>query len=229
MGLTRALVLAAALAAGVSYMAAWPVELPAWAETAWKGSGVGLLAVYAALCARDADGWRLAAVMGFGALGDVLLETHGLTVGAVAFLAGHLVAIWLYLRNRRTGAGWWPMALVPLTCAAAWALPDDPALGGPAALYSAGLAAMAAAAWMSRFPRAWVATGALMFLVSDLLIFAREGPLAGQAWASYGVWILYFGGQALICVGCVRALAAEPTRVGATPRRAAAASPGSAR
>jgi uncharacterized membrane protein YhhN len=43
----------------------------------------------------------LVAVMAFGALGDVLLETSGMTVGALAFLAGHVVAIVLYLRNRR--------------------------------------------------------------------------------------------------------------------------------
>ncbi len=41
---------------------------------AWKGAGVALLAVYAALKARNLDGWLICAVMAFGALGDVLLE-----------------------------------------------------------------------------------------------------------------------------------------------------------
>jgi len=67
---------------------------------------------------------------------------------------------------------------------------------------------MAASAWLSRFPRRQVALGAAMFVASDLLIFARMGPLAGVApgWVGFAVWGLYFAGQALVCVGVVRAL-----------------------
>jgi uncharacterized membrane protein YhhN len=54
--------------------------------------------------------------------------------------------------------------------------------------YSPFLAVMAATALMSRFPLKTVGLGALMFVVSDLLIFARMGPLANtmltSAWAS---------------------------------------------
>jgi uncharacterized membrane protein YhhN len=45
-----------------------------------------------------------------------------------------------------------------------------------------------------------------MFVASDLLIFARGGPLAGQTWVGFFVWSLYFAGQALICTGVARAL-----------------------
>lgn len=203
--------LAAAIVAGLSYMAGWGLELSPAAQTVWKGSGVTLLAVYAALVARGLDGWLIAAVMTLGALGDVLLETHGLQVGAVSFLAGHLVAIWLYVRNRRgaLGAGGWlaAAALVAATAGLAYVLPADPLMGQAAALYSIGLAAMAAAAWASRFPRAWTGLGALMFVVSDLLIFARAGALEGQPWVGYAVWSLYFAGQLLICLGVTRTLA----------------------
>jgi uncharacterized membrane protein YhhN len=78
------------------------------------------------------------------------------------------------------------------------------------ALYAAGLAIMAASAWLSRFPRRGVALGALMFVVSDLLIFARMGPLSGAAWAGFAIWGLYFGGQALVCVGVVRTISPDP-------------------
>ena len=44
------LLLLAAIAAGVSYMASWGLHLPAAAETAWKGAGVGLLAARPATC-----------------------------------------------------------------------------------------------------------------------------------------------------------------------------------
>ena len=206
------LVLAASVIAGVSYIASWNLAgFPEWAATAWKGAGVALLAVYAGLRARGLDGWLICAVMAFGALGDILLETHGLNVGAVAFLVGHLVAIGLYLRNRRWGLTLADKlliaVLVPGTAIAAYFLPTDRALGGGAALYSLGLAIMAACAWTSRFPRMLVGLGALMFVVSDLLIFARAGALENAAWIGLAIWGLYFFGQTLICVGVTRTLA----------------------
>ena len=78
-----------------------------------------------------------------------------------------------------------------------------------AALYAIGLGAMAAAAWVSRFPRAWVGAGAIFFVVSDLFLFARVGPLAGAPWIDLAVWAFYFGGQAMICLGVTRALDAD--------------------
>ena len=42
---------------------------------------------------RTGDGWILVLVLALGALGDVLLETAGMTIGAVSFLMGHIVAI----------------------------------------------------------------------------------------------------------------------------------------
>lgn len=205
--------LLAAIAAGVTYMISWSWPLPFWAATAWKGAGVALLAAYAASQARDADGWLLATVMALGAAGDVLLETHGLVVGALAFLAGHLVATWLYWRNRRpvpTRRQWLLAALlIPSTVATAWSLPLDRAMAPGIALYALGLSAMAAAAYLSRFRPGRVALGALMFLVSDQLIFARAGPLHGLAWVGDAVWILYFSGQTLICAGVVEGLSSR--------------------
>jgi uncharacterized membrane protein YhhN len=205
------LALAAAVIGGVSYIASWNLPLSEAASLAWKGSGVGLLAVYAALKARSRNGWLICAVMAFGAAGDVLLGPGGMAIGGGAFLIGHLIAIWLYARNPRplTGMGQriLPLLLVPATVAIAWLLPADRAGAAPVALYALGLAAMAAFAWISRFPRAMVGAGALMFVVSDLLIFARSGPLHGQDWVGYAIWSLYFGGQLLIVLGVTRTLA----------------------
>lgn len=209
------LVLPAAIVAGVSYLAADHLALSEALSLAWKGAGVGLLAVYAALKARNLDGWLLVLVMAFGAAGDVLLGPGGFVVGGGAFLIGHLVAIGLYQRNRRAGLrpfDWiLAAAFVAATVAFAFALPSDRAGAPGVALYATGLAAMAASAWLSRFPRSWVAAGALMFVVSDLLIFARMGPLAGVApgWVGFAVWGLYFAGQALVCVGVVRSNASS--------------------
>ncbi|WP_425994605.1 lysoplasmalogenase [Caulobacter sp. DWR1-3-2b1] len=207
-------VLVASIIAGVSYVASWDRGLPQAAELTWKGLGVGLLAVYAMLKARSLDGWLLVAVMAFGALGDVLLGAMGLTVGALAFLVGHLIAIGLYLRNRRQTLSRSQLALavvlVPATVIIAWLLPSDRAGASGVALYSLGLSLMAATAWISRFHRFRVGIGAVMFVVSDLLIFGRAGPLADSFVVGLGVWGLYYFGQLLICVGVVQGLNPSP-------------------
>lgn len=209
---TARLILIAAILAGVSYIGSWFLDLPPAAATTWKGAGVSLLAVYAATQARGLDGWLLVGVMAFGALGDVLLATHGLVVGAVAFLVGHITAVALYLKNRRRplAAADWAVglalfALIPLI---AYLLPPDRTGAGAIALYALGLAAMSATAWLSRFPRTWVAAGALMFAVSDLLIFFRTGRPAMDTFPmGLAVWGLYFGGQTLVALGVTRILA----------------------
>lgn len=205
------LILAAALVAGISYVAASLTPLPPVALIAWKGAGVGLLALYAALNARALDGWLLAAVMAFGALGDVLLETHGFVTGGVAFLAGHLVAVALYLRNRRPvslGDLSYAGALFVFIVLTAYLAPLNRATAGPIALYATGLAAMTACAWLSGFPRPLVAAGAIMFAASDLLIFCRAGrPVLDIPPTGVAVWGLYFAGQTLIVLGVLRARA----------------------
>lgn len=207
----------AALVAGISYFLADKAGLDHPAMAVWKGAGVVLLALWAAGEARGRDGGLIALVLALGATGDVLLEVAGLTAGAIAFLAGHVVAIGLYLRNRRartspsqtaTGA-----ALLVATPLVSWLLTRDAGV----ALYGAGLGAMAAAAWISRFPRYRTGIGAVLFVVSDWLIFARMGPLGESALPGLLVWPLYFGGQALIARGVVTTLARDPV----TPSAAA--------
>ena len=199
--LPKPALLLAALLAGLSYWAASHI-LPAGAVlAAWKGTGVGLLAVWAFVSAPTTVGRWIALVLAFGALGDVLLETSGLTVGAVAFLIGHVLATALYWSNRRTARdGTTPAILlmlgVPLT---AYAVSGSPGV----LLYALALGAMAATAWISRFPRSLVGAGAVLFALSDLLIFARMGPLAGSIVPDLLVWPLYLAGQAMIAVGVV--------------------------
>ena len=202
-------VLIASVIGGVSYVAAWSLHLPPVQDLAWKGTGVGLLAVFAATQARSLDGWLLTAVMTFGMLGDVLLGVN-LYIGAGAFLIGHLVAIGLYLRNRRMeisrGQRALAIVMVPAATAIAFLLPFDRAGAPVAALYALGVSVMAATAWTSRFPRFRVGLGAMMFLVSDLLIIGRSGPLPDNLPIGLVVWGLYYFGQLLICVGVVGAL-----------------------
>ena len=202
-----------ALVGGISFFVAVYLRLDGPAIWAWKTSGVGLLAVWAAANARDKNGWLIAAVLGFGALGDYLLDAKGLVVGAAAFAVGHLVAIILYLTNRRTQMtpsqrllGWVTM---PATLAIVWGMLSPAAGWWHAAVYSLFVAAMAAAAWTSRFPRYRTGIGAMLFLASDLFIFAGEGSVLSKDITMWLVWPLYFAGQALIAWGVVGTLSNE--------------------
>lgn len=197
--------LLASLIAGISYYFVRDAAVPGLYLMAWKGAAVALLAGYALARHKGADSRQIALVMGFGALGDVLIELV-LEWGAVAFLIGHLTAIALYLRHRRAAPGFSQRAaglallLVPLI---SFFLPADRAAAPGIALYATGLGAMAAAAWTSSFPRYRVGLGAVLFVVSDLLIFARMGPLAPSALPDLLIWPLYYFGQLLICTGVV--------------------------
>lgn len=186
----------AAVVAGLTYWPGSELPLPFWALVVWKGSGVALLALWAGLQARERDGWLLTGVLAFGALGDVLIEAIGLTVGAAAFLVGHLLAIRLYVRNRNRGWRWPLFLALPAVVALSVWLPDDPGMRLPIGLYSLVLTAMALAASHSRFRGA--AAGAWLFVASDLLIFAGLGPLYTSFVPDLLVWPLYFVGQAII-------------------------------
>ena len=121
--------LRAAVFAGLSYVAVWGLGFGPTVMVIWKGAGVALLALWAATQARDQDGWLLAAVMAFGAAGDVLLEVAGLMTGAAAFAVGHVIAIWLYARNRRASLTpsqrMLAVLMIPVMVVAAYLLPVD--------------------------------------------------------------------------------------------------------
>ncbi len=207
-----------AIIAGISYYLAPSLDLMGPLAVVWKGAGVALLAVWCALRARSLDGWLIAAVMAFGALGDVLLETSGLTTGAVAFVVGHVLAMTLYFRNWRpqltSSQRLLATLVVPLSVAIGMMLvpPYDRISIG---FYTFFVGGMAASAWASRFPRYRVGIGAMMFLASDLLIFARMGTLAESPLPNMLIWPLYFAGQALIASGVVRMLTTAD--IGKTP------------
>jgi uncharacterized membrane protein YhhN len=193
--------LLASLAAGIGFWLLKDTGLPGLYQIALKGAGVALLAAYALARHKGHDANTIAAVMAFGALGDVLIEFK-LEAGAVAFLIGHLIAIRLYWQHRRTRPSGTQqaaaLALLVLTPLISFQLG-----GVMVALYAVGLGAMAASAWLSSFSRYRVGVGALMFVASDLLIFARLGVMADSPLPSLLIWPLYYFGQFLICTGVV--------------------------
>jgi uncharacterized membrane protein YhhN len=201
--------LLASLAFGLSYPLSWQLGLPDFAAIAWKMAGVGLLTGYALRKHHSGEFLLLAAVMAFWALGDGLLELD-MIWGAIAFAVGHVVAIALFWRHKRVHPVFSQKALAVAVLLIApfiaFHLPGDHAMRLPAAGYTLFVAAMAACAWNSNFPRYRVGIGAMAFVASDLLIFARMGPLADAGWVGYAIWGLYYGGVLMIATGVVTTL-----------------------
>lgn len=206
----RTLLFVAALIAGSSYAFADAVVADGAARVAWKGAGVGLLALWAASGARSGEGWLLAGAFAIYAAADMLLDIYGVTAGGATFAVGHLLMILLYLRHRRAlgSEDWMILGLmlvaIPL---ASFLLPERRADAMGVAAYGAVLGGLAAAALASAFRRDRVLLGTMLFVASDLLIFARMGALKDSAIPALGIWPLYFAGQALIVTGVAPALA----------------------
>ena len=194
---------------GISYFFVMDGKVGGSYLALWKGAGVAFLAIYCAQRGRGREGVLITLVMAVCALADVVLEFSFLFGGAL-FALGHAIAVWLYATNRRenpTGsqiaAG---VALLIGTPAVAALLTYPLENWYLAALYALIVGAMAAAAWTSRFPRYRVGVGAVLFVVSDLVIFAREAGHMSRDLAEWLVWPLYYGGQFLIATGVIQTI-----------------------
>ena len=177
-------------------------------EIAIKGLGGGFLAIYALRRAPGVDGTILTIALALSALADMALELW-FEAGGALFAVSHVAAIVLYMRNRRDGASLSQrllgLALIIMVPAFSYVLSNDPLIG----VYAITLGAMAASAWTSRFPRYRVGIGALLFVVSDWLIFSRMGPFDLGDLPDLLVWPLYFAGQLMIATGVVQSLRGE--------------------
>ncbi len=173
-----------------------------------KGSGVGFLALYAIRRAPGLDGAIIALALALSAAADMALEIEFQTGGAL-FAVSHAAAVVLYLRNRRAQTSFsqrlLALALLIVAPAISYLLSNDPLI----AIYGATLGLMTAAAWISRFPRYRVGMGAILFLLSDWLIFSRMGAFNLAPLPDYLIWPLYYAGQFMIATGVVQTLRGE--------------------
>jgi hypothetical protein len=197
------------LASALAYYLLSDAEIGGLYLIGFKGAAVGLLAIYAMLRHAGPDTRLLAGSLGLAAAGDVMLELYP-AYALLLFFGGHLFALSLYLRNRREApTGTQKMAavaillLLPLTIALALRGQADFA---STSLYSLTLAGMAAAAWMSRFPRYRVGVGALLFAAGHALLIAGFTSPSGALAASWLSWPLYYVGQFLIATGVIQTL-----------------------
>jgi uncharacterized membrane protein YhhN len=174
-----------------------------------KGAAVGLLAVYAYVRHSSPDARLLTWALGVAALGDMAMEVD-IQIGALLFFLFHVLALGVFLKHRREvlkGTQSWLVGVtLILTPVIAFLLPTDRDIAWQVALYALALGGMASGAWASSFPRYRVGAGAMLFLASDLLIFAEMGPLQGHFLPEYMVWPLYYLGMFLITTGVIQTL-----------------------
>ncbi|MEM6827648.1 MAG: lysoplasmalogenase family protein [Pseudomonadota bacterium] len=198
----------ASLIAGVSFYFMWNNALPEVWLMLLKGAGVGFLAVYALRRTDGLDGAILSVALALSSAAD-MVTTINFETGGALFFASHLVAVALYLRNRRSvlsarSVGW-AVALFVGTPAVSYLLSGRADI----ALYSASLGAMAASASLSRFPQIRIGVGACLFILSDWLIFSRFGPFDLAPLPDILVWPTYYAAQFMIATGVVQTLRAQ--------------------
>ncbi|MEM7664443.1 MAG: lysoplasmalogenase [Pseudomonadota bacterium] len=200
--------LLASVIAAVAYYFLWNNPIGGLWLILLKGAGVGLLAIYAMRRAPGFDGAILVVVLALSAAADMALELS-FEAGGGLFFASHLIAIALYLRNRRErtspSQNLLALALFIATPGVAYLLSERADI----AFYASGLGGMAALAWLSRFPRYRVGIGAVLFVVSDWLIFSRMGALDLEPLPDILIWPLYYAGQLMIATGVVQTLRGE--------------------
>jgi uncharacterized membrane protein YhhN len=182
--------------------------------TIFKASSIIILGLIA-LFARSRI---LAAGLLFGALGDALLAWSPDTFlyGAFAFLIGHLFYITLWLRAgdgigaalksppRLLGA----IALIIACIVMTYLLvPRDNLMFAPLAVYTGVLTLMALCSFTLPATRWLVMAGAVLFFISDGFVawnmFHHDPDPTLALWRSFAGWMIYWAGQAAICVGAL--------------------------
>jgi hypothetical protein len=173
-----------------------------------KGAAVGSLAIYTWRWSVGVDGTILTVALALSAAADMAIELW-FEVGGAIFALAHVVAVGLYWKNRRemrsASQNLLGAALLIATPVISYLLSDNFLVG----IYGLILGAMAASAWTSRFPRYRVGLGAVLFVMSDWLIFSRMGAFDLGVLPDVLVWPLYFAAQLMIATGIVQTLRGE--------------------
>ncbi len=188
------------------------VSNPRWTITAIKGTAVGALALWALLYLPNP---LITAGLLLGAIGDIALTRPGqraFLIGMAAFALGHLAYAAAFLPhlaapNPRQTAILVALALL-LASTEIWLTPHTGALRNPIRGYVAviGLMAISATVLLPGPARESIQLGALLFVLSDLLLalrlFRAHTPRS-KSLLSLTLWPAYWLGQALILLGAI--------------------------
>jgi uncharacterized membrane protein YhhN len=213
---SAALVLSAilAIAYGAYGSSLYTGEPPYIVGTIFKASSIVILGAIALLARSN----LLAAGLFFGALGDALLAWSPATFlyGAFAFLIGHIFYIALWLRTgigvaaalKQPGRAYAAFVLVLCAIAMTWVLvPRDNAMFVPLSVYTGVLTLMALTSLTVPAERWLVIVGAVLFFISDGFVawnmFHHDPDPTLAYWRSFAGWMIYWAGQAAICIGAL--------------------------
>lgn len=165
-----------------------------------KGAPLALLAVYAVLRHRGNDTRSLAGMLGLEAVGSALWYEVPV-IGLNAMLVAFLIGLTLFLAHRtpvmdggRRASALALMVGTPLLCFFA---ADRAGVGVPLFLGLA-LGGMAAAAWISTFPRSRVGVGAALIVLGVVLEIAAS---SGSAMLALAAWPLFYLGNLVLATG----------------------------
>ncbi|WP_413872934.1 lysoplasmalogenase family protein [Albidovulum sp.] len=198
---------AAGAALALLYGAVFAGGPPGAAKSAVKTGSVVALAL--AGVAAGAPGLVVAG-LALGAAGDFFLSRAGTVAflaGMAAFAAGHLAYGAAFLNPGVSPPAFPALALAALGLSTeVWLAPRTGALRWPVRGYVAVITLMALAALTLPAPRWPALLGALLFLLSDLLLALELFVLSGggpKRLAGRVLWAAYWSGQALILWGMV--------------------------
>lgn len=188
------------------------------ARTLIKALGVGMLTIYVAISLPDpapAVGWWLVGALAFSTLGDIFLSLDRdrlFVQGLGAFLMGHIAYVIAFVGLMPDPFD--PMiydlasaALIVLFGGASfvWLAPGLGKMSLPVFFYVVVIVAMAAASILADTHTHWVPIGAVLFMLSDMMIaiekFKRPFPAAGQA-----IWLTYYAAQWMLGLGVLAEL-----------------------
>ncbi len=194
----------------VLYGGGWFPDYGQTITAIFKGSAVGLLAIFVLISTRSLNHFILFLALAASVAGDVLLALpieNSFVKGLGAFLVAQVTFIILYLKNRmpfdemssaRVTAGslLWAIAGVAIF----FLYPHLGELMIPVFVYTAALVGMATAALFSKFPVKLVGLGAILFVISDSVLGARQF-LTVPEFTGYIVWTTYYLAELLMTLG----------------------------
>lgn len=203
-------VLAASIILSVLYGALFCYRPPSVMKTLIKVAATGLLTLWAYMLGGP---WLLVAALAFGAVGDGFMSgdpKKWLLPGLLAFFVGHLAYLALFMTTPHSSLDG---ATVFIACAVflfsgafivfLWKSLAE--MRWPVVAYTGVIALMGATAARLDMGTSFVAIGAAMFILSDVLValetFKIEDDARIRLLTSPLLWALYFGGQALIAYG----------------------------